>query len=115
MRVRVASKEYGETRRVDQQKNKNPRMIKNNARVRRNPLRDLPQWLDKFTENLVDENCSRTQEAPTSSSRESASEPRGKVVSGKHSVNTHFPKDRGLLAEDALAKLYLERKNSVTW
>ena len=31
---------------------------------------------------------------PRSSSRESASEPRGKVVSGKHSIYTHFPKDR---------------------
>ena len=34
------------------------------------------------------------RDAPASSLRESASEPRGKVVSGKHSVHTHFPKDR---------------------
>ena len=33
-------------------------------------------------------------DAPATSSRESASEPRGKVVSGKNSVNTHLPKDR---------------------
>ena len=33
-------------------------------------------------------------EAPASSSRESASEPRGKVESDKNNVNTHFPKDR---------------------
>ena len=34
------------------------------------------------------------RDSPASSSRESASEPRGKEVSGKHSVYTHFPKDR---------------------
>ena len=29
-----------------------------------------------------------------SSSHELPSEPRGKLVSGKHSIETHFPKDR---------------------
>ena len=37
---------------------------------------------------------SRTQGRTHESSRESASEPRGKVVSGKRSIYTHFPKDR---------------------
>ena len=37
---------------------------------------------------------SRTQGRTHESSRESASEPRGKLVSGKHSIYTHFPKDR---------------------
>ena len=52
--------------------------------------------LKKFTENLVDD-CvpsSAHRDAPASSSRESASEPRRKVVSGKHSIFTRFPKDR---------------------
>ena len=31
---------------------------------------------------------------PASSSHESASEPLRQVVSGKHSIHTHFPKDR---------------------
>ena len=53
-----------------------------------NPLLDLPGWLEEFTENLVDERVPAHRDAPASSSRESASEPRVKVVSGsgKHSI-----------------------------
>ena len=42
----------------------------------------------------MDENVPAHKDAHASSSRESASEPRGKVVSGEHSIHTHFPKDR---------------------
>ena len=63
-------------------------------RVRGDPLRDLPEWLEEFTENPVDEIAPEHRDEPASSSRESASEPRGKVVSGKHSIHTHFPKDK---------------------
>ena len=35
-----------------------------------------------------------TETLTSSSSRESSSEPRAKVVPGKHSTCTHFPKDR---------------------
>ena len=59
-----------------------------------NPLRDLPEWLQDFMENPVDECVPAHRDAPASSSRESASEPRGIVVSGKHSIYIHFPKDR---------------------
>ena len=62
--------------------------------VRGNPLRDLPEWVEEFAENLVDETVPVRRDAPASSSRGSASEPRGKVVSGKHSIKTHFPKDK---------------------
>ena len=41
----------------------------------------------------MDENVPERRDAP-SSSHELPSEPRGKVVSSKHSVFTHFPKDR---------------------
>ena len=58
------------------------------------PLRDLPEWLEEFTENLVDASVPADRDAPARSSRESASEPRGKVLSGKHRIKTHFPKDR---------------------
>ena len=44
--------------------------------------------------NLVDERVPVHRDAPASSPRESAAEPLRKVVSGKHSINTHFPKDR---------------------
>ena len=65
-----------------------------NETVRRNPLRDLPEWLEEMSENLVDESVPAHSDAFASSSRKSAAEPRGKVVSGKHSIFTHFPKDR---------------------
>ena len=42
----------------------------------------------------MDESVPEHRDSPASSSRESASEPRGKVVSSKHSIYTHFPKDR---------------------
>ena len=51
-------------------------------------------WLEELTENLVDDSAREHRDAPASSSRESSSEPRGKAVSGKHSIYTHFPKNR---------------------
>ena len=57
-------------------------------------------------------------------SHDSDSGPPTKVALRKHIIVTHFPKDRrsmfgnqkrqGLLAEDALAKQYLEQKSLVT-
>ena len=58
-------------------------------------MRDLPEWSAKFIEKLVDERVPPVhKDGPASSSRESASEPLRKVVSSKHSIYTHFPKDR---------------------
>ena len=73
MRARVASKEYGETRRVDQQQSKIQIKKEDNERVRGNPLRGLPERLEEFTENLVDTRVPVHGDAPTSSSCESAS------------------------------------------
>ena len=56
---------------------------------------DLPEWLAEFTDNFVDEEVSASSEAPPSISREPRhQEPSVKVVSGKHSILTRFPKDR---------------------
>ena len=65
---------------------------------------DLPDWLQEFKENLVDErNPSEPRENPelgyrdtSLSSHELPMESRSKVepCSGKHSVYTHFAKDR---------------------
>ena len=89
----------------------------------RDRLRDLPEWLEELTENLED------IEVPALAhiSHDSDSERPTKVASRKHSIIfIHFPKDRiakyacepkwqELLAEDALAKQYLEQKSLVTW
>ena len=62
--------------------------------ARRNPLHDLPEWSEEFTENLVDERVPEHTDAPASSSHKSALEPLRKMVSGKHCIKTHFAKDR---------------------
>ena len=67
------------------EENQNQKKNKDNDRVRGDPLRDLPEWLEDFAENLVDESVPKHRDAPARSSRESGSETRGKVVSGKHS------------------------------
>ena len=42
----------------------NPNKNEDNERVRGNPLRDLPEWLEKYTENLVDESVPEYRDAP---------------------------------------------------
>ena len=89
--------------------------------VWRDLLRDLPEWLWEFTENLVDERVPAHGDAPTSSSQ-----PLRKVVSGKHSIDAHSRRTeiaisawgvklQGLLAEDALVQSCPERKVLVFW
>ena len=58
-------------------------------------LQHVPERLQDFKENLVDKNVQRHQYSPNSS-HNLPIEPRAKVepASGKHSVCTHFPKDR---------------------
>ena len=62
--------------------------------ARRNPLHDLPEWSEEFTDNLVDERVPEHTDATASSSHKSALEPLRKMVSGKHCIKTHFAKDR---------------------
>ena len=64
-------------------------------RTRRSPLRDLPEWLEEFSDNSVDEKASATGEAPASIFREPLHQGRSiKVVSDKHRIFIHSPKDR---------------------
>ena len=86
-------------------------------------LRDLPEWLEEFTDNPEDTEV----HAPAHISQDSDSERSTKVgwTSRKQSylltsqkteiAKSCEPKWQGLLAEDALAKQYLEQKNLVTW
>ena len=61
--------------------------------VQGNLSHDLPEWLQEFRHGLVDESFPERRDA-SSSSHELPTELRAKVVSGKHSIFTHFPKDR---------------------
>ena len=79
----------------------------------------------EFRENLVDDRVPEHRDSHASSSHESSSEPARSADLGKHSVHTHFPKDRNCeicqrtkitrsRAEDALAESYLVQKILVT-
>ena len=62
---------------------------------RGNPLNsEIPEWLQEFRENLVDDEIPVHGNSHASSSHEPSSEPMRSVDLGKHSVFTHFPKDR---------------------
>ena len=64
---------------------------------RRDPLySEIPEWLHEFRENLVDDRVPELRDSHASSSHEPSLEPtpvRSEDL-GKHSVYTHFPKDR---------------------
>ena len=65
---------------------------------RGNPCDDseIPEWLQEFRENLVDDEIPLQGGSHASSSHEASLEPTTKRREdlGKHSVKTHFPKDR---------------------
>ena len=65
---------------------------------RGNPCDDseIPEWLQEFRENLVDDEIPLQGGSHASSSHEASVEPTTKRREdlGKHSVYTHFPKDR---------------------
>ena len=57
---------------------------------------EIPEWLQEFRENLVDDEIPMHGDSHASSSHEASLEPTTKRREdlGKHSVYTHFPKDR---------------------
>ena len=112
---------YEETRRVNLQKPKTSSQ-KDNEGVLGEPWRGLPEGLEEFTDDLVDERVPEHINAPSSCSRELLSEPRAKEVSSKHSIFSHFPKDPNcdiclrtkitrILVEAALVQSYPKRTN----
>ena len=94
---------HGETRCKNQEKLKTQIGNEDDEELRSELLRDLPDWLQEFRENLVDEsvltesqgNPSHDHRDTSKSSHELPMESRAKVEpgSGKHSVHIHFPKD----------------------
>ena len=57
---------------------------------------DIPEWLQEVSENLVDDEIPVHGDSHASSSHEASLEPtiKTRVDLCKHSVDTHFPKDR---------------------
>ena len=109
------------------QANKIPKPNKKETTIERgNPLdSEIPEWLQEFRENLVDDRVPERRDSHASSSHEPSLERTRSADLGKHSVYTHFPKTeiarsvkgpklQGPHAEDAMAKPYLELQILVT-
>ena len=84
---------------VETQANKNLKTNKKETTIERENLCDdpeIPEWLQEFRENLVDDEIPLQGGSHASSSHEASLEPitkrREDLV--KHNVHTHFPKDR---------------------
>ena len=74
-----------------------PNKNENHEQVREDPYNfDVPEWLQEFRENLVDDRVPERRDSYASSSHELSLEPAParREDLGKHSVYTHFPKDR---------------------
>ena len=82
----------------DTQANKTPKTNKKETTIERgDPLySEIPEWLQEFRENLVDDEIPVHGDSHASSSHEASLEPifKRREDLGKHSVYTHFPKDR---------------------
>ena len=80
------------------QANKTPKTNKKETTIEQgNPCDcEIPEWLQEFKENLVDDEIPLQGGSHASSSHEVSLEPTTKRREdlGKHSVYTHFPKDR---------------------
>ena len=83
------------------QANEIPKTNKKETTIERgNPLcsddSEIPEWLQEFRENLVDDEIPLQGSSHASSSHEVSLEPTTKRREdlGKHNVHTHFPKDR---------------------
>ena len=83
------------------QANKNLKTNKKETTITRgDPLcsdnSEIPEWLQEFRENLVDDEIPLQGGSHASSSQEASLEPIAKRREdlGKHNVHTHFPKDR---------------------
>ena len=99
-----------------------PNKNENHEQVRRDPYySDIREWLQEFRENLVDERVPEHRDSHARSSHELSLQPMRSVDLGKHSVYTHFPKDRNCeicqrtkitrpRAEDVLAESYFVQK-----
>ena len=97
-----------------------------NATARGSPLRDLPEWLQDFTDNLVDAAASVSSGAPASISREPLHQKPSRkgyrastlffLTSRRTEVEQYArgQKIQGLLAENALAIKYLQQKSFLT-
>ena len=100
-----------------------PNKNEDHEQVRGSPYSDIPEWLQEFRENLVDDRVPEHIDSHASSSHGLSLEPTctRSADLGEHSVlltsrkteiarSARGPKSQGLRAEDALAEPYLVQK-----
>ena len=82
----------------DTQASKNPKPKKKESKKEQSEslCSEIPEWLQEFRENLVDDEIPVHGDSHASSSHNVSLEPTTKRREdlGKHNVHTHFPKDR---------------------
>ena len=108
---------------MDQANQQLPKTNKKETEIERgNPLSadsgrasEIPEWLQEFRENLVDERVPEHRDSHASSSHDVSSEPTTKRREdlGKHSVYTHFPKDRNceICQRTKITRAWCRRRN----
>ena len=95
--------------------NPKPKKNEDHEQVRRDPLySDIPEWLQEFRENLVDERVPEPRDSHASSSHEPSLEPMRCVDLGKHSFKTPFPTDRNceICQRTKITRAPCRRRNS---
>ena len=95
--VNMLKGKNGETCLPKPTKNPKPNKNENHEKERGDLLNSgIPEWLQEFRENLVDDRVPERRDSHASSSHEPSSEPTPARSAdlGEHSVCTHFPRDR---------------------
>ena len=95
--------------------NPKPNINEDHDLERSDPLcSDIPEWLQEFKENLVDDRVPEHRDSHVSSSHEPSLQPTRSVDLGKHSVYTHFLKDRNceICQRTKITRAPCRRRNS---
>ena len=79
---------------MNQPKSQNQIKLKITNKFGETRIQTYQNWLQEFRENLVDEGVPEHRDSHASSSHEPSLEPMGSVDLVKHSIETHFQKDR---------------------
>ena len=102
----------------DTQANKTPKPNKKESKKEQSEslCSEIPEWLQEFRENLVDDEIPVHGDSHASSSHEVSLEPifKRREDLGKHSVETHFPKDRNceICERTKITRAPCRRRNS---
>ena len=87
LNVRVRTSKYGAARRLTQPQTQKPNKHEDHEQERWNPSHsEIPEWLQEFRGNLVDERAPELRDSHASSSHEPSLEPQRRVVSGTHCI-----------------------------